>query len=314
MPTLRAGLPGAPGCHEITGQPFWQVLTPVGSRPLAVPGGSKPVSSVHSPGEGGQEEGLLAGPAGGLLSASPGRAGRVRSTMRLRARVRHDRSAGVRVADVPLAAEDLELPAPAWLALTAGWNFAESLGLPLVGYVAGERLGGQGLGMAAATAVGWLSAAVPEGLAGSIPSLLVISGLVLTLQTVLVLATGSVLLFLLQFPVANLALCALFARTAPTGRPLVGRLAAEVVALRQPSAAHPGIDRFFRGVTWFWAGIFAASAIGLVILLAVEPAPVFLLLTTVVTVAGTSAGTVASVWWFIRILRRCGLRVRFGHA
>ena len=70
--------------------------------------------------------------------------------MRLRARVRQDRSAGVPeagvpAAGVPLAAEDLELPAPAWLALTAGWNFAESLGLPLVAYVAGERLGGQGL-------------------------------------------------------------------------------------------------------------------------------------------------------------------------
>jgi hypothetical protein len=217
-------------------------------------------------------------------------------------------------AGAPVAAGDLELPAPAWLALTAGWNFAESLGLPVVAYVAGMRIGGQGLGMAAATAMVWLTAAARKVLAGSVPGLLMISGLVLTLQTILVLATGSVLLFLLQFPVANLALCILFARTAPTGRPLVGRLAAEVVALRQPSAAHPGIDRFFRGVTWLWAGIFAASALGLVILLAVEPAPVFLLLTTVVTVAGTAAGTVASVWWFIRMLRRCGLRVRFGHA
>jgi hypothetical protein len=49
-------------------------------------------------------------------------------------------------AGVAPAAGDLELPAPAWLALTAGWNFAESLGLPLIAYVAGERLGGQGLG------------------------------------------------------------------------------------------------------------------------------------------------------------------------
>jgi hypothetical protein len=140
----------------------------------------------------------------------------------------------------------------------------------------------------------------------------VISGLVLTLQTVLVLATGSVLIFLLQFPVANLALCILFARTAPTGRPLVAQLAAEVVALRHPSAVHPGLDRFFRGVTWLWAGIFAASTIGLAALLAVEPTTVFLLLTTVVTIAGIAAGTVASVFWFIRMLRRCGLRVRFG--
>jgi hypothetical protein len=46
---------------------------------------------------------------------------------------------------------------------------------------------------------------------------------------------------LLQFPVANLALRILFARTAPTGRPLVAQLAAEVVALRQPSAATPAL-------------------------------------------------------------------------
>ena len=168
--------------------------------------------------------------------------------------------------------------------------------------------------MAAAAAMIWLTAVVRKVLTGSIPGLLLISGLVLTLQAVLVLATGSVLLFLLQFPLANLALCILFARTAPTGRPLVAQLAAEVVALRQPSAAHPGLDSFFRGVTWLWAGIFAASTIGLAALLALEPATVFLLLTTVVTVAGVAAGTVLSVLWFIRMLRRCGLRVRFGQA
>ena len=209
---------------------------------------------------------------------------------------------------------DLELPAPARLALTAGWNLAESLGLPLAAYAVGDRLGGQGLGMAAAAGIVWLTAAARKVLAGSIPRLLVVSGLVLTLQAALVLATGSVLLFLLQFPLANLALCLLFARTAPTGKPLVAQLAAEVVALRSPSAAHPGLGRFFRGVTWLWAGIFAASTVGLVILLVVVPVPVFLLFTTVVTVAGVAAGTVASVLWFIRMLHRCGLRVRFGHA
>jgi uncharacterized membrane protein len=160
----------------------------------------------------------------------------------------------------------------------------------------------------------WLTAIVRKVVTGNIPGLLLISGLVLTLQAVLVLATGSVLLFLLQFPVANLALCILFARTAPTGRPLVAQLAAEVVALRQPTAAHPGLDRFFRGVTWLWAGIFAASTIGLAALLVLEPATIFLLLTTVVTVAGVAAGTAFSIVWFIRMQRRCGLRVRFGQA
>jgi hypothetical protein len=34
----------------------------------------------------------------------------------------------------------------------------------------------------------------------------------------------------------------------------------------------------------------------------------------VVTVAGMAAGTLLSVLWFIRMLRRCGLRIRFGQA
>ena len=94
-------------------------------------------------------------------------------------------------------------------------------------------------------------------LAGSVPRLLVVSGLVLTLQAVLVLATGSVLLFLLQFPMANLALCVLFARTAPTGKPLVAQLAAEVVALRQtpppPHRSSPFTARCApRWKRWCW--------------------------------------------------------------
>ena len=237
--------------------------------------------------------------------------------MKVRRRAGQDQSAKAPAAGespLPASPADLELPAPARLALTAGWNLAESLGLPVVAYLAGERLGGQGAGMIAATATIWLTAAARKVVTGAIPGLLLISGLVLTLQTALVLATGSVLVFLLQFPVANLALCILFARTAPTGRPLVAQLAAEVVALRHPAAAHPGLERFFRGVTWLWAGIFAASTIGIAALLVLEPVTVFLLLTTVVTVAGVAAGTLASVVWFIRVLRRSGLRVRFGHA
>jgi hypothetical protein len=205
----------------------------------------------------------------------------------------------------------LELPRPWRLTLTVGWNLAESLALPVAGYLVGARLGGQGAGMAAATAVVWLTAAVRKMVTRRVPGLLMISALVLTLQTALVITTGSVLLFLLQFPLANLALCVLFARTAATRKPLVAQLAAEVVALRQPSSRHPGLHRFFQGATWLWAGIFAASTVGLAVLLAIEPAKVFLLLTMVVTIGGVVAGTAASVLWFVRVLRRSGLRVRF---
>jgi hypothetical protein len=207
-------------------------------------------------------------------------------------------------------AEHLELPRPWRLMLTAGWNLAESLGIPVAGYFAGAALGGRDPGMVAATLACWLTVVGRKVVTRSVPGLLMISALVLTLQTAVVLITGSVLFFLLQFPLANLGLCVLFARTAPTRKPLVAQLAAEVVALRHPSH-HAGLHRFFQGATWLWAGIFAGSTIGLAVLMALEPVKVFMLLTTVVTVGGIIAGTGASALWFFRVLRRHGLRIRF---
>jgi hypothetical protein len=210
-------------------------------------------------------------------------------------------------------AEHLELPRPWRLMLTAGWNLAESLGLPVAGYFVGAKLGGRDAGMLAATAVVWLTVIGRKVITRSVPGLLTISALVLTLQTAVVIITGSMLFFLLQFPLANLGLCVLFARTAPTRKPLVAQLAAEVVALRHPSH-HPGLHRFFQGATWLWAGIFFASTVGLALLMAFEPVKVFLLLTTAVTIGGVIAGTGASAFWFVRVLRRFGLRVRFAQS
>jgi hypothetical protein len=172
-------------------------------------------------------------------------------------------------------------------------------------------LGGRAAGRAAATGVIWLTVAVRKVAAGSVPGLTIISALVLTLQTALVIATGSTLVFLLQFPVANLALCVLFARTAPTRRPLVAQLAAEVVGLRQPSSRYPGLDRFFQEVTWLWAAIFAASTAGLAVAMAIASAEVVELLATAVTVGGIVVGAFLSALWFVRVLRRLGLHVRF---
>ena len=95
--------------------------------------------------------------------------------MSLRKRGQQDPPAGVPEASgslpaVPLVVDHLDLPALARLALTAGWNLAESLGLPVVAYLAAERFGGQGAGMAAAAAIMWLTAIVRKVVTGSIPA------------------------------------------------------------------------------------------------------------------------------------------------
>jgi hypothetical protein len=208
-------------------------------------------------------------------------------------------------------AGDLEVPRPLRLVLTAGWNLTESVGLPVAAYAVAAWLAGRDAGLIAGLAAIWLTAVIRKVVTGSVPSLLTITAIELTVQAAVVLATGELWLFLLQFPLANLAMCVLFARTAGGPDPLVARLAAEVVALRQPAVRHPGLHRFFQGATWLWAGIFLLLTAALAVLMVTESAGVFLMLSTVVTVALVVAGTGASALWFLWVLRRLGLRLCF---
>jgi hypothetical protein len=123
-----------------------------------------------------------------------------------------------------------------------------------------------------------------------------------------------VFFFLLQFPLANLAMALLFARTAPTRKPLIARLAAEVVALRQPSTHHPALHRFFQHATWLWAGLFFLMTVGFSVMMVTEPLTLFLLLTTAVTTGIVVFGACLSALWFYSVIRKSGLCVRFAAA
>jgi hypothetical protein len=210
--------------------------------------------------------------------------------------------------------EDLELPRPLRLLVTAGWSLTESIGLPAAAYLAAARLDGRDAGLIAGLAAIWLTAVIRKAVTGSVPGLLVISAAALTVQTAVVLATGELWLFLLQVPLANLCMCVLFARTASGPRPLIAQLAAEVVALRQPATHHPGLHRFFQAATWLWAGIYLLLTAGLAVLMVTEPTGLFMMLSTAATIALVIAGTAASALWFRSVLRKLGLRLRFAPA
>jgi hypothetical protein len=210
--------------------------------------------------------------------------------------------------------EHLELPRPLRLLRTTGWSLLESAGLPVAAIAVAGWLGGRNAGLIAGLAATWLLAAGRKIATGSVPSLLTISAVVLTLQTAMVLATGQIWLYLLQFPAANLVMCVLFARTARGPSPLVARLAAEVVALRQPATHHPGLHRFFQAATWLWAGIFLLLTAGLAVLMVTEPTGPFVMLSTALTIALTVAGAGVSALWFRSVLRRFGLTLRFAPA
>jgi len=215
---------------------------------------------------------------------------------------------------MPASPGHLELPRPRRLLRAAVWNVAESVGLPFGVYVVVTDVVSPDAGLLAGTAVVWLLIAIRKIASGSVSSLLMISALVLTTQTAIALSTGYMWMFQLQFPLANLAMCVVFARTAPTRKPLVAQLAADVVELKQPETHHPGLHRFFQGATWFWAGLFGLLTLGMAVMMVTEPFRLFMLLSSAVTVGLTVVGAAVCVVWFLAVVRRLGLRLRFSGA
>jgi hypothetical protein len=215
---------------------------------------------------------------------------------------------------VTAASESLELPRPVQLLRTTSWNLAESFGLPLGGYALAASLWGRDAGMLAMLAAIWITVSIRRLVSGSVPSLVMISMIVLTVQAITAIATGSLWIFLIHFPLANLGLCIVFARTARGHSPLAARLAAEVIGLRYSVTQQPRLHGFFQRVTVLWAGIFLLLAIILTVFLVTVPTATYVLVWAVTTVALIAAGVGASALWLRSVLRRLGIGVCFGPA
>ena len=96
-----------------------------------------------------------------------------------------------------LPREDLVLPRPL---LTAGWNLAESVGLPVAAYAVAAWLGGRDAGLVAGLVAIWVTAAVRKVATGSVPSLL------LTASLSVLMVTEPTAVFLMLSSVATVAL------------------------------------------------------------------------------------------------------------
>jgi hypothetical protein len=142
--------------------------------------------------------------------------------------------------------------------------------------------------------------------------LVTISLIVLTVQTVIAIATGNLLIFLVHFPLADLGLCLLFARTARGDSPICARLAAEVIGLRCPAVHQPRMDDFFRRATVLWAGVFGLLAVSLAILLVTIPLGIYVPVWAATTIMLIVAGIGVSILWMRSVLRRFGIGFRFG--
>src|ERR1700727_125415 len=179
-------------------------------------------------------------------TSSGGFARRAKATRRRERMTSREASPPRMLNRMPAATEHLELPHLRRLIWTSAWSMAESVALPFGTYVVVTDVVSPDAGLLAGTAVVWLLIAARKIATGSVTSLLMISALVLTVQTAVAVSTGYLWMFQLQFPLANLAMCLVFARTAPTRKPLVAQLAAEEVAFKQSADQHTRLHRFFR--------------------------------------------------------------------
>src|ERR1700747_355565 len=100
-----------------------------------------------------------------------------------------------RLAGMP---EHVEFPRPLRLLWTIAWSFAESAWLPLGALAVGAWLYGRDAGLLAGLAATWLTALIRKIATGSVPSLLTISAVVLTLQTAIGAAHRPLWVYLLQ--------------------------------------------------------------------------------------------------------------------
>jgi hypothetical protein len=223
-----------------------------------------------------------------------------------------DRDRRVAVPGDRAASSDcLELPRPKALLRTIGWNVAESFGLPTGAYVLAAWLGGRDAGLWAMLAAIWLTAVIRKLVTGSVPGLVGISLIVLTLQTLAAIITGNLWIFLLHFPLANLGLCLLFARTARGKSPIAARLAAEVIGLRCPAVHQQRMHRFFQNVTVLWGGVFLALAVSLGVLLAAVPVTTYIPVWAITTITLIALGIGASTLWLRSVTRSLGIGFRF---
>lgn len=107
--------------------------------------------------------------------------------------------------------------------------------------------------------------------------MLLLTAGVLTLRTVVALASHSTFIYFLQPVLTDLLIGTAFLVSALTARPVVARLAGDFYPLTDELHARPGIQRLFRRLTLVWAAALLAKSVVVFALLESQPLGTFVL-------------------------------------
>lgn len=166
-----------------------------------------------------------------------------------------------------------------------------------------------GVWPAMVAALGWSYGAIAfRALTGRRASgmLLLMAG-VLTLRTVVALASQSTFIYFLQPVLSDVLVGTAFLLSLLTARPVVARLAGDFYPLTDEIAARPAIRRLFRRLTLLWAMVCLGKALVIFWLLLSQPLSTFVLAREV-TVPTTNVVAIAlTVLAAMAVARREGL-------
>jgi hypothetical protein len=146
----------------------------------------------------------------------------------------------------------------------------------------------------------------------SIPTLLMLVCLGVTMRTFIFLFSRNSFVYFAQPILGTLATALIFGGSVLVRRPLIGRFAEDFCPLTADVRNRPEVARLFRRLTLLWAGVNFASAMVSVVLLATVPVAVYVGIRTVSGWVLTSTGVLVTVFDSVRVAKQAGLATAVG--
>lgn len=206
----------------------------------------------------------------------------------------------------------IHLPSIGSLVRHAGVPLLESTLIPLALFWVLFTESGFDAGLYAA--LGWSGLAIGRRLVmrRRLPTVLVISTVLLVARTAVGLWTGSAFFYFLQPTVQNFVFALALLVTLGFERPLLAKLADDFCPFPEALTGHPHIRRFFKRVSLLWACVFLVNGATTLTVLATQTVSNYLMVSTAGSYSMVVLGIGLSLLWFHRSLAGQGIRLRMG--
>jgi len=220
-------------------------------------------------------------------------------------------------AAVPETAQDpsvLHLPSPRDFVRHALPNLIEStIGPGAVFYIVLLTAGFRGA-IIAALVWSYLACARRIIRREPVSGLLMLGVVLVTLRTIISFVTGSSFVYFAQPTLGTFLVALLFFGSVLVRKPLAQKLAHDFCPLDPEVMSRPFIRKFFLRISLLWCAVLAVNSGFVMWLLVASSLKAFVLERTVVSIVLTGGGIALSTLWFMRVMRRAGVTVRWSRA